>query len=502
MEKCIDCFVPRLDDVSLQQLVADLSAAACVADVWVMQEGRCAEVGQVPAGARVLASAGVNSSDGLRMVGRTARSRYVLLCVSDAAVRVSAESLCRLVYVAAEGGSCWTYSDRYQQDGDRRWLAATNDYQWGSVRDDFDFGGLVLVERTRLQAYLSGHDDARWRFSALYDLRLWMSRVGGLKSICHVSEPLYTEQLMDRRRSGERQFDYVNPRAREVQLEREQVVTGHLEAIGALVPDERVQAVDVEEGHFEVEASVVIPVRNRVRTIEDAVRSALCQQTAFPFNVLVVDNHSDDGTSEVLDRLAAEDARCLCLRPDRDDLGIGGCWNLAVTSEHCGRFAIQLDSDDLYSGTDVLQRIVGKFRSDHCAMVIGSYRMCDFSLQTLPPGLIDHKEWTDGNGRNNALRINGLGAPRAFFTPLLRRNLLPNTSYGEDYAAGLRMSRSYRIGRIFDELYLCRRWEGNSDAALSPERVNANNRYKDWLRTVEIRAREREGTSPDSCQGA
>ena len=155
--------------------------------------------------------------------------------------------------------------------------------------------------------------------------------------------------------------------------------------------------------------------------------------------------------------------------------------------EHCGRFAIQLDSDDLYINHHVLQRIVDTFHEHQCAMVIGSYKMVNFKLEEIPPGIIDHKEWTPDNGRNNALRVNGLGAPRAFYTPLLRQIRIPNVSYGEDYATALAISREYRI---YEPLYLCRRWEGNSDADLNIQRVNANNYYKDKIRMIEILARQ------------
>ena len=365
------------------------------------------------------------------------------------------------------------------------------DFYYGSVRDDFDFGPVMLFSAPTLQKYVEEFPDADYTYSGLYDLQLFSLRRKRQAALFHIREFLYTEEEKDLRTSGEKQFDYVNPRNREVQKEREIVCTKHLKRIGSYIEPESIVDVAVERYDFDREASVIIPVRNRVKTIEDAIRSALAQRTTFQFNVMVVDNLSTDGTTEVIQKVAAEDSRVVHIIPTRKDLGIGGCWSLAFNDTRCGRFAIQLDSDDLYSGTDTLQRIVDKFYEEHCAMVIGSYRMCNFQLETLPPGLIDHREWTPENGHNNALRINGLGAPRAFFTPLLRKIGMPNTSYGEDYAVGLAFCRKYKIGRIYDELYLCRRWEGNSDASLTPEQVNRNNVYKDSLRTMEIINRRR-----------
>ena len=286
---------------------------------------------------------------------------------------------------------------------------------------------------------------------------------------------------------GEKQFDYVDPKNRQVQIEREAAFTYHLKQTGAYLPPVSTE-VDLQKGQFIYEASVIIPVYNRARTIKDAISSALNQQTSFPFNVIVIDNHSTDGTTEAIHSF--NDSRILHLIPERDDLGIGGCWNLAIQHNACGRFAVQLDSDDLYSSEHTLQKIVDKFYETKCAMVIGTYKMTNFQLNPIPPGIIDHSEWTDNNGHNNALRINGLGAPRAFFTPVLRDIRVPNTSYGEDYALGLAFSRQYKIGRLYEVLYLCRRWEGNSDAALSIEKVNKNNAYKDSLRTLDIQKRK------------
>ena len=422
----------------------------------------------------------------LRQMAETAETPYILLYTKRFDLQLGYHALTRLVTVAEDTEASMLYADhRIQLPSGEVQMHPLIDYQLGSVRDDFDFGSMLLFRTNNVQAYFTQERLREYQFAGLYDLRLFLSR----KMLpVHLSESLYTEVETDTRLSGQKQFDYVDPRNRARQIEMERVCTRHLKAIGALLAPDEFDEIKFDEDDFPVEATVVIPVRNRVRTIEDAIRSVLKQQTTFPFNLIVVDNHSDDGTGEVIETL--KDSALIHLVPSRDDLGIGGCWNLAVHHPQCGRFVVQLDSDDLYSGTDTLQRIVDAFREQRAAMVIGSYRMTDFQLNTLPPGLIDHREWTPQNGRNNALRINGLGAPRAFYTPVLRKIQIPNTSYGEDYALGLMIGRRYRIGRIFDELYLCRRWEGNSDAALSIEKVNKNNLYKDQLRTSEILARQ------------
>lgn len=393
----------------------------------------------------------------------------------------------RMVQVAENTGAALLYSDYWKIEAGERHAHPVIDWQLGSVRDDFDYGSVTLMDSRLVKEFAKTEEAKRYKYAGTYALRLFLGRVG---QVFHLNEYLYTENETDLRKSGEKQFDYVDSKNRAVQVEYELAATHHLSEIGALVDISKRKTPDFTVGNFDVEASVIIPVRNRVRTIADAVKSALSQQCTFDYNVIVVDNHSTDGTSEILQEMSQEHENFQVIVPERDDLGIGGCWNEAVNSAFCGKFAVQLDSDDIYSSPATLQTIVDAFHKEKAAMIVGSYRICNFDLETLPPGLIKHDEWTDDNGANNALRINGLGAPRAFFTPVFREMQMPNTSYGEDYAMGLAVSRNYKIGRIYDELYLCRRWEGNSDAALSVEKVNTNNLYKDRLRTIEIMARK------------
>ena len=440
---------------------------------------------QVPEGCTFVITDRLESSNTIVSIAENTDADYVMICTRHTTIGWGNNTLERFLRVADDTDAVMVYADHYKMVEGKMEKHPVIDYQSGSLRDDFDFGSLWCIKAQALADYIAQPDREEYQFAALYDLRLYLSRVG---EIFHLNEFLYSEAELDTRKSGEKQFDYVNPRNREVQIEMEKACTQHLGKVGALIDTTFYRQPDFGEQDFEYEASVIIPVFNREKTVADAVKSALGQKANFKFNVIVVNNHSTDRTGEILDELKADNL--IQIVPERTDLGIGGCWNEAINSSFCGKFAVQLDSDDLYSSPKTLQKIVDAFYKQKAAMIIGSYRMCDFDLNTLPPGLIDHKEWTNENGCNNALRINGLGAPRAFFTPLVRQIQFPNTSYGEDYALGLAFSRRYRIGRIYDELYLCRRWGGNSDAALSVEKVNANNLYKDRLRTMELKARQ------------
>lgn len=427
-----------------------------------------------------------NSTEALREIAKSLTKEYMILYTKPYPLEMGMFAVGRMTAVADDTCADMVYADHYEliADADGNEMRRKHpliECQKGALRNDFDFGSVLLFRTSSFRKAVEQMTvDRRW--GALYDLRLRMNK------IVHMNEYLYTEVETDLRKSGEKQFDYVDPRNREVQIEMEEICTEHLKRIGAWLPPVFKDA-GVQNDSFPVTATVVIPVFNRIRTVKDAVESALSQKCDFPFNVIVVDNHSTDGTTELLAEMAAKDDRLVHVVPERYDLGIGGCWNMAVHHDKCGEFAVQLDSDDVYSGPDTLTKVANAFREQNCAMVVGTYQMTDFSMNPIPPGIIDHREWTEGNGRNNALRINGLGAPRAFWTPLLRKINLPNTSYGEDYALGLRISREYRIGRIYDVLYCCRRWEGNSDASLEIEKVNANNLYKDRIRTWELEAR-------------
>ena len=485
MREKIDLFLPceYIDDA--QNALSVLHEYKTVQHIHFLVSADFAAHHQVPEGCTFVITDRLESSNTIASIAENTDADYVMICTRHTTIGWGNNTLERFLRVADDTDAVMVYADHYKMVEGKMEKHPVIDYQSGSLRDDFDFGSLWCIKAQALADYIAQPDREEYQFAALYDLRLYLSRVG---EIFHPNEFLYSEAELDTRKSGEKQFDYVNPRNREVQIEMEKACTQHLGKVGALIDTTFYRQPDFGEQDFEYEASVIIPVFNREKTVADAVKSALGQKANFKFNVIVVNNHSTDRTGEILDELKADNL--IQIVPERTDLGIGGCWNEAINSSFCGKFAVQLDSDDLYSSPKTLQKIVDAFYKQKAAMIIGSYRMCDFDLNTLPPGLIDHKEWTDENGCNNALRINGLGAPRAFFTPRVRQIQFPNTSYGEDYALGLAFSRRYRIGRIYDELYLCRRWGGNSDAALSVEKVNANNLYKDRLRTMELKARQ------------
>ena len=462
----IECFIPSMsgDDVSVT--VESFSRSSAFT------------------GVTLLSGVSLRETQTLKEIAEAVSEKYILIYTKDLHLEMGMFALDRILSIADDTNADMLYADHYRTAGGERRKHPVIDCQKGALRDDFDFGSVLVFRSSSFRkAVRAMEQDYQW--GALYDLRLRM------KNIVHINEYLYTEVETDGRKSGEKQFDYVDPKNRAVQIEMEKICTEHLKRIGAWLPPMFKEVTFGTGEQCGVTASVVIPVFNRVKTVKDAVESALAQKCDFPFNVIVVDNHSTDGTTELLTEMAQKDSRLVHIIPAKYDLGIGGCWNLAVHDPSCGEFAVQLDSDDVYSGPDTLSKIVSAFHDQNCAMVVGTYQMTDFDMNPIPPGVIDHKEWTEENGRNNALRVNGLGAPRAFWTPLLRTINLPNTSYGEDYALGLRISREYRIGRIYDVLYCCRRWEGNSDAALDVDKVNANNLYKDRIRTWELEARIR-----------
>ncbi|MGI6073019.1 MAG: glycosyltransferase family 2 protein [Fermentimonas sp.] len=482
--KKIDAFIPFSEPERMVRSVKELKECGAIDNVYLLTPPE--QTGKTIKGCKRLFVDNLYSSATIKTIAKRSKADYTLIYLSTNQFKVGYLALERMMQVAEDAKAGMVYSDYYSVEDDMIVKHPVIDYQEGSLRDDFDFGSLILFNTRTMRRAARKMKADEYEYAGLYDLRL---RVSQRRNLVHINEYLYTEMSNDEAEAGERIFDYVDPRNRRAQFEMEQACTQHLKEVGAYLAPE-FEPIVFGSQYFDYEASVIIPVRNRVRTIKDAISSVLRQKTNFRFNLMVVDNHSTDGTTEAIDDFR-EDNRLVHIIPDRYDLGIGGCWNMAVHHPDCGRFAVQLDSDDLYSGEDTLQKIVDAFYEQNCAMVVGTYQITDFDLKVIPPGVIDHREWTPENGRNNALRINGLGAPRAFYTPILREINLPNTSYGEDYALGLRISRNHQIGRIYDVLYTCRRWEDNSDASLDLEKSNRYNLYKDRIRTWELQARKR-----------
>lgn len=480
MKQIIDCFLPYASAEQVKATVDGLKENHLVNRIFLLATD--ADAAPVE-GCEVIKVEALNASSTMKKIAAAATAEYILLYTKYTVLKLGYLALERFVRLAQDSEAGLLYADSYSVVEGKQTNAPVIDYQFGSLRDDFNFGS-VLFFRTDIFKQAAAGIDADYKAAGLYDLRLRVSRIA---PIVHINEYLYSDVTVDNRKSGEKIFDYVDPKNRGVQIEMEKACTAHLKEIGGYLAP-KFKDIDFNKGHFENEASVIIPVRNRIRTIRDAINSALSQKTDFPFNVIVIDNHSTDGTTEAIEEFK-DDPRVVHIKPERTDLGIGGCWNMGVEHPKCGKFAVQLDSDDVYSDENTLAKCVKAFYDQKCGMVVGTYTLTDIDKNPIPPGVIDHKEWTPENGRNNALRINGLGAPRCFYTPLLREIHVPNTSYGEDYALGLAFSRQHQIGRIYDVLYCCRRWEDNSDASLDVVKMNNNNLYKDRIRTWELQAR-------------
>ncbi len=478
--KTINCFIPYADAQQVKATVDGLRQNALVTKIFLLATDANAAAVE---GCEVINIDVLNSSATMKKIAAASEGDYTLFYTKYNNLVMGYLALERMVRLANDSKAAMVYADNYQVVEGKKSNAPVIDYQFGSLRDDFNFGSVLFFNTTALKA-AAAEIDVEYTAAGLYDLRLKVSRQGDL---VHINEYLYTEIALPVATEGESHFSYVDPKNRGVQIEMEQACTDHLKKIGGYL-EPKFEEINFNQGDFEYEASVIIPVRNRVRTVRDAIKSVLSQKTDFKFNLIVIDNGSTDGTTEAIDEFK-DDERLIHIIPERDDLGIGGCWNAGVNHPKCGKFAVQLDSDDVYSDENTLAKMVGAFYEQNCSMVVGTYMLTDINMQMIPPGVIDHKEWTPENGRNNALRINGLGAPRAFYTPMLREINVPNTSYGEDYALGLAFSRHYQIGRVYDVVYYCRRWEDNSDHALDINKTNANNLYKDRIRTWELQAR-------------
>lgn len=481
MKTKMNCFIPFIDEAQVKNTITNLKCAVSDLNIYLLSTQET--VADKVLDCSVLKVPSLNSSETMRVIAKHADADFVLLYTKYSTLELGYFALERMVAIATDSCAGMVYADHYQVIGDERKSAPVIDYQKGSLRDDFNFGSVLLFDAEALKESVARMKET-YNAAGLYDLRLKLSQKYKIE---HINEFLYAEVEQDTRKSGEKIFDYVDPKNRGVQIEMEQACTEHLKEIGGYL-EPKFQKIEFGADHFEYEASVIIPVRNRIKTVKDAIASVLIQKTNFKFNLIIIDNHSTDGTTEAIDSFS-DDERVIHVIPNRHDLGIGGCWNAGVHHPKCGKFVVQLDSDDVYSDENTLQTMVNAFYEQNCAMVVGTYMMTDFNMNMIAPGIIDHKEWTPENGRNNALRINGLGAPRAFYTPVLREVKVPNTSYGEDYALGLNFSRKYQIGRVYDVVYLCRRWDDNSDASLDIVKMNAHNTYKDRIRTWELEAR-------------
>lgn len=479
--KTVNCFLPYTNPEIWENFIADLSSNPMVNKIYLLSNeshpianSKC----------EILISDTLTKTSTVSQIAKFSDADFSLIVTREMSVTLGYFAIDRFISAAVDSGSAMVYSDYYDVIDGKNTPHPVIDYQKGSLRDDFNFGSLLLYNAQVLKNATENFNE-NFEFAGLYQLRLAASIQGDLM---HIPEFLYGVAEWDMRASGKKIFDYVDPKNRQVQIEMEKAVTTHLKQIGAY-QEPQFKKIAFNQSNFPVEATVIIPVRNREKTIADAIESVQKQKAPFNFNLIIIDNHSSDKTTQIVSEYAAKDTRIVHIIPERTDLGIGGCWNLGVHHEKCGKFSVQLDSDDLYADENTLQQIVDTFYNEQCAMVIGSYKMTNFKLEEIPPGIIDHKEWTPENGRNNALRINGLGAPRAFYTPVLREIKIPNVNYGEDYGLGLAISRNYQIGRIFTPIYLCRRWDDNSDASLSIETMNKHNLYKDRLRTIELTAR-------------